>query len=360
MSTGRIPSWLAPTSADPDVARRQFVLGLMVAGLFLLGIGWMAADFIARTAAGDRLADLGVSLFGYLYVVVGLSLALVAYWLSRAERVALASYILIFGLLAAATWITWRWGIEIGDVALYFLPIVLAGLLLGEAASLATATVALLLYIAVGLFQQMGIIAVPLVHPLLPSVLGFGMVIYLVAGLNWIGNRHLSTALQEARQQAAELRAARKEQALLLTDLQAQTEQQAHLLRAVEDLAAPVIVIHDQIIALPLVGQIDEHRAQLVRRGLLQGIADHRARIALLDLTGMPQISRETVQHLEAMSQAGRLLGAEVLLVGIHAEAAAEIIRAGVDLRSLQTGRNLQSGIEWALARMGKRIVNDG
>jgi anti-anti-sigma regulatory factor len=351
--------FLAPAQ-DPEVARRQFVLAMTASGLFLLGLLWTAADLLVRAWSGPVAVDIGSGLLLYLGIGGGLVIAAVAYALARHEKVTAAGFLLIAEILAFTVWRTWQMGIEIGGAVLYVVAIALAGLVAGSKGTMITATLAFLFYSGMGLLQQLGVRPIPLAMPLLPSVVGFGLVLYLVTALNWISNRHLNSALQKAQWQAAELHAAREQQALLLVDLQAQTKQQAHLLRAVEDLAAPVIVIHDQIVVLPLVGYVDSHRAELIRQALLQGISRHRAAIALIDLTGLPQISKETVRHLEAMSHAGRLLGAEVVLVGIHAQAAAEMIQSGADLCSLQTRRNLQSGIEWALARMGKRIVPDG
>jgi anti-anti-sigma regulatory factor len=351
--------FLASASDDLDVSRRQFVLSSVVLALILVGGLWIVVDLLTRLLAGTLAATWPSRLHTYLCLGAGLAVDVGAYLLSRRGRIEMAGYLLIATVLGFTACLTWYGGIEIGYVVLYFLGIALAGMLLGGKASLIVATVAFLLYSGMGVLQHLGIQPTPLISPLLANVVGFGLVLYLVAALNWLATWHLSFALQSAQQQAVELQAAREEQALLLTDLRAQAEEQSHLAHMVEDLAAPVIVIHDRMIALPLVGYVDNHRAELIRHALLQGITRHRAVIALLDLTGLSKISPETGRHLEAMSRAGRLLGAKVVLVGIHAEAAAEMIKAGTDLCSLEVRRDLQSGIEWALSSMGKRIVID-
>lgn len=355
-----LPSFLNPTSDEPDMARRQFTLNVLVAGLVLLGLLWLAVDLLSRLLTGVLAADWPARRLTYLHLGLGLLMSVAAYWLSRRGRLKTGISLLIVALLVLAAWLTWLRGIESSAVVLFFLVMAAAGSLTRGPGGLLVATAALLLYGVVGVAQWLGLQPIPLNAPLLPLVIGFGLLLYLTAALNWVGNWHLDNARREAEQQAAELRAVREEQALILTELRAQTEQQAHLLRAVEDLAAPVIVIHDQIIALPLVGYLDDHRAGLIRQALLQGIARHRAAIALIDLTGLPTIGPDMVRHLEAMTQAGRLLGAEVALVGIQAGAATEIIRAGGDLRTVVTLRDLQSGLDWALAKMGKRIVSNG
>ncbi len=355
-----LQSILGGRSDDPEVALREVVLNATAISLIIVGVLWLASNLLLWLTPGTETTRLPMQWPSFAALGVGLAACAAVYVLSRRGAVQVTSYVLIGALLGFTTWALWRAGIEINDVVLYFLAVSLAGLLLGGKGSIVTAVIAWALYAVVGLLQHLGISEIPLQWPLLPSVLSLGLVLLLVAVLNWIGNRHLSLALHEAHQQAEELQAARRDQAVLLNDLQARTEQQARLLEAIEELAAPVIAVHDQIIVLPIVGYMDAHRADLIRHSLLHGIAEHGAKVAIIDLTGLLEMDEETVHHLEAMGQAGRLLGAEVLLVGLHARSAAEMIRVGVDLRHLDTKRNLQSGVEHALTKMSKRIVGDG
>jgi anti-anti-sigma regulatory factor len=362
--TPALPAFLArivgARSQDPDLARRELLVNAMALGLCLMALLWFVADLLAKTIAGELVAVPGQNTLSYVGLGIGTALCLLVYGLSRRGNIETAGYLLVALLLGYTTWLIWRWGIEVADVVLYLLAIMLAGLLVGARGGLITASAAVLLYGGMGLLQQWGLHAVPLQWPILPNVASFALVLYLAAVLNWIAHRHLTTALQEAQLQTTKLHAAREEQTELLADLQAKTERQAQLLQTVEELSAPIIVVHDQIIVLPLVGYLDEQRAEQVRQALLHGIARHRATIALIDVTGLPLMNREAVRHLETMNQAGRLLGAEVVLVGIQAEAAARMIKAEVDTQRLHTHRDLQSGIEWALARMGQRIVAHG
>jgi anti-anti-sigma regulatory factor len=350
---------VASRSDDPDLARRELIVNVMALGLLLLTVLWVSTDLWTTFVAGNSPAGADISplVDTYAGAGVGLVLCVLAYGLSRRGRVRGAAYLLIAGLLGYGTWFTCRWGIEIWGAVLFYLAVTLAGLLVGGRESLVTATVALFLYGGVGLLQRLGLLPNPVEWPLLPSVIGVGLTLYIVAILNRIADRLLESALGGARQQADELRAAREEQARMLEDLKAQSEHQSDLLRDIKVLSAPVVIVHDEIIVLPLVGQLDEPRASFVRQALLQGIVRHRAKFALIDLTGLPLVDREMVHHLETMSHAGRLLGAEVVFVGLHARTAAEMIKAGADMRSLSAQRDLQSGIEWALTRLGRKIV---
>ncbi|OQY26056.1 MAG: anti-anti-sigma factor, partial [Anaerolineaceae bacterium 4572_32.1] len=77
--------------------------------------------------------------------------------------------------------------------------------------------------------------------------------------------------------------------------------------------------------------------------------------------TGIPVMSDEVVSYLMQAAQAVRLLGAQVVLVGITPEVAKTIIDLGVDLAAgLVTRSDLQAGIEYALGTMSLHVTTNG
>jgi methyl-accepting chemotaxis protein len=59
---------------------------------------------------------------------------------------------------------------------------------------------------------------------------------------------------------------------------------------SIEALAVPLIPVADDVIILPLVGELDNERMQRVRDTLIEGIHDYKARCAIVDLTGLPSL----------------------------------------------------------------------
>ncbi len=114
-------------------------------------------------------------------------------------------------------------------------------------------------------------------------------------------------------------------------------------------LATPLIPIAEKIIAMPLIGTIDTVRAQQVMETLLEGVAQHRADIAILDITGVKMIDAQVAQSLIHTAQAVRLLGARVILTGIQPHTAQTLVHLGTDLSSITTLATLQNGIAHAL-----------
>jgi rsbT co-antagonist protein RsbR len=122
-------------------------------------------------------------------------------------------------------------------------------------------------------------------------------------------------------------------------------------------LSTPLIPIADGILVFPLLGRIDPQRAQHMLEVVLAGIARLQAAIVLVDVTAVPGIDTAGAHALLQIARAARLLGAQLMLVGIGPEIAQSIVQLGLELAGLDTYANLQSGITAALAQQGLAIV---
>ncbi len=118
---------------------------------------------------------------------------------------------------------------------------------------------------------------------------------------------------------------------------------------ALRELSTPLMPLANNLIAMPLVGTIDSRRAQQVMEALLQGIADHQAEVAILDMTGVPVIDTQVADGLLRTARAVRLLGAQVIITGISPTMAQTLVRLGADLSGIVTLRTLQRGIAYVL-----------
>ncbi|NJP05278.1 MAG: STAS domain-containing protein [Chloroflexaceae bacterium] len=125
-------------------------------------------------------------------------------------------------------------------------------------------------------------------------------------------------------------------------------------------LSTPLIPIANRVILLPLVGNIDQQRAQQVIETVLHGVDMHQASIALIDITGVTTVDTQVAQTIVEAAQAVRLLGARVMLTGIQPQIAQTLVHLGTDLQGIDTRADLQSGIAWALQQQNvksKRLV---
>ncbi len=143
------------------------------------------------------------------------------------------------------------------------------------------------------------------------------------------------------RKQAAEERARLQEEVI-----QAQAA-------ALVERSTPLIPITDDILVMPLVGIIDRERGQGVLEVALQGARDRRARVTILDITGVPAIDSEAAAVLTRTAHALRLLGVAPVLSGVRPAVARALIGLGVPLTGVVTCGSLQAGIEYALRSAG-------
>jgi anti-anti-sigma factor len=134
-----------------------------------------------------------------------------------------------------------------------------------------------------------------------------------------------------------------------LGDLQAATEAGEQLASTVRTMSVPVVPILRQVIVVPLVGEIDEERAQVLIQRLLAGVSAEQARMVILDITGVPFVDATLAGLLLQVAAAVELLGARCLLVGISPEVAQALVMSGADLSRLKTYADLRAGVEYAM-----------
>ncbi|WP_437601211.1 STAS domain-containing protein [Sorangium sp. So ce590] len=114
------------------------------------------------------------------------------------------------------------------------------------------------------------------------------------------------------------------------------------------ELSAPIVPISQGVLVLPLVGVLDAGRAQQMMENLLGKVVERQARVAIIDVTGVPHIDTGSANALLQVARAVRLLGAQVVLTGIRPEVSQAIVGLDIDLAGIVTRRDLQSGIAFA------------
>lgn len=130
------------------------------------------------------------------------------------------------------------------------------------------------------------------------------------------------------------------------------------LQKLVKELSSPMIPVLEGIVVVPLIGRYDENRAEDLINNTLNNLPKHQARYVLLDLTGLNKdISTYTAELIDKLGSAARLLGVEVILVGISAELAMVITETMTRLKKYECLQTLQHGIYYALGKSGKSIV---
>jgi rsbT co-antagonist protein RsbR len=125
------------------------------------------------------------------------------------------------------------------------------------------------------------------------------------------------------------------------------------------EIATPVIQLWEGIVAVPLIGTLDSARSQVVMETLLDAVVEQHARIAILDITGVPTVDSLVAQHLMKTVAAARLMGAECIVSGIRPAIAQTIVHLGIDLSDVLTRASLADALAYALQQQGAHIVPD-
>ncbi|MDG0027225.1 protoglobin domain-containing protein [Trinickia sp. Y13] len=126
---------------------------------------------------------------------------------------------------------------------------------------------------------------------------------------------------------------------------------------AIRELSTPVLQLRDRLLLLPIIGVIDTYRARLITENLLESIRANRAKVVVMDVTGVATIDSRVANHILQTVTAARLMGARVIVSGISAPVAQSLVSLGIELGGLDAVSDLQGGIEVAERNLGYRVT---
>lgn len=122
---------------------------------------------------------------------------------------------------------------------------------------------------------------------------------------------------------------------------------------ALRELSTPLVPIADGVVAMPLVGAIDEKRAELIVTALLDGVGQQGAHTVIMDITGVRTVDSQVAEALVRAARSVGLLGARVIVTGVRPEVARTLVELGTDLQGIVTRATLRSGIASAIGKKG-------
>ncbi len=130
---------------------------------------------------------------------------------------------------------------------------------------------------------------------------------------------------------------------------------------AMRELSTPVLQLRERLLILPIIGVLDSARARQLTEQLLGAIQQKRAKVVVIDITGVATLDRTVANHLVQTVEASRLMGASTILTGLSSEIAQTLVDLGVDLGMMKTVGDLQGGLVEAerLAGYGGEAAGD-
>jgi rsbT co-antagonist protein RsbR len=130
-------------------------------------------------------------------------------------------------------------------------------------------------------------------------------------------------------------------------------EQQA----SIRELSTPVLQVRERLVILPIIGVLDSQRARQLTEQLLSAIQANRARVVVIDITGVASIDVTVANHLVQTVKASRLMGASAIITGLSSGIAQTLVELGVDLSMMRTVGDLQGGLEEAERLLGYKVI---
>src|SRR6478735_7780335 len=129
---------------------------------------------------------------------------------------------------------------------------------------------------------------------------------------------------------------------------------------AIRELSTPVLQVREQLLILPIIGVLDSQRARQLTEQLLRAIRANRAKVVVIDITGVPTIDSTVANHLVQTVDASGLMGANVIITGLSSDIALTLVTIGLDLSKMNAVGDLQGGIEEAERLLGYEVTRTG
>jgi rsbT co-antagonist protein RsbR len=135
-------------------------------------------------------------------------------------------------------------------------------------------------------------------------------------------------------------------------ELQASEHKKTELINqlraAIGELSTPVLALWDGVLALPIIGVIDEQRSVEMTSRLLDEVARSRAAAVIIDLTGVEAVDTAIAERLSNLVRSVELLGARCYLTGLQPAVAQTLVALDVDFGRLRMLRNLELALrDW-------------
>ena len=128
---------------------------------------------------------------------------------------------------------------------------------------------------------------------------------------------------------------------------------------SIRELSTPVLPVRERLLILPIIGVLDTERARQLTGQLLIAIRTHRAKVVVIDITGVPDVDEAVANYLVRTVDASRLMGSSVIITGLSPEIAQTLVTIGVDLSKMNTIGDLQGGLEEAERLLGYTVSRD-
>ncbi|MGC3787521.1 STAS domain-containing protein [Priestia aryabhattai] len=129
--------------------------------------------------------------------------------------------------------------------------------------------------------------------------------------------------------------------------LQDYTKQIKHAQYAIDELSIPIVRMTKETGILPLVGDLDTQRAQILMETALTKGSEYQLKWLIIDLSAVPIIDTMVADQLFKVIAGLQLIGVSVVLSGIRSEIAQTMVSLGIAIDHIKTFGSLHQAVSY-------------
>jgi len=123
--------------------------------------------------------------------------------------------------------------------------------------------------------------------------------------------------------------------------------------KALMDMSTPVTPMWEGILLLPLLGILDSERAQDIMNKTLNKISETRAKVFVMDISGVGSMDTAVANQLIKITKATQMMGCETIVSGVSPAIARTLVELGINVGEVRTTATLRDSFELALKAIG-------
>ncbi|MGG0582222.1 STAS domain-containing protein [Priestia aryabhattai] len=119
---------------------------------------------------------------------------------------------------------------------------------------------------------------------------------------------------------------------------------------AIDELSVPIVRMTETVGILPLVGDLDTKRAQILIENALTKSSEYHLAWLIMDLSAVPIIDTMVADQLFKVIRGLELIGVNVVLSGIRSEIAQTMVDLGIKINHVKTFASLHQAVAYTNA----------
>ncbi|WP_175989163.1 STAS domain-containing protein [Bacillus sp. Marseille-Q1617] len=111
------------------------------------------------------------------------------------------------------------------------------------------------------------------------------------------------------------------------------------------EVSTPVVSLSDDIAILPLVGDLDTHRAKILMQTALERCGELGNSELIVDVSGVPIVDTMVANEFFVLAKSLKLIGVQPIFTGLRPEIAHAVVSLGIDFKEIKILGSLKQAL---------------